>query len=58
MWVTNHKQSSAASGFSQKLAPRKIKAVIAKKLGENTYQLTTQNGVDLGVHPAKHIFMV
>lgn len=58
VWVTNHKQSSAASGFSQKLAPRKIKAVIAKKLGENTYQLTTQNGVDLGVHPAKHIFMV
>lgn len=58
VWVTNHKLSSAANKFARKLAPKKIKAIIVKKMGENTYQLGSPDGTDMGIHPAKHLFMI
>lgn len=56
VWIANNKLSSAADKYSQKLAPKKIKAVVQAKIGENTYHLTTENGTDLGHHAAKNIY--
>lgn len=58
VWITNHKLSSKANKFAHKLAPKKLKAIVAKKMGESTYQLVSPSGADLGVYPAKQMFMV
>lgn len=56
VYIANNKLSSAKEKYAQKLAPKKVRAIIDRKLGETTYHLIGEDGADLGIHSAKDIF--
>lgn len=57
IYVSNKKQSSAADKYSRKLAPTKLMARIAKKIGQDTYLLTDRSGNDMGKWHANDIML-
>lgn len=58
VYIKNHKLSSAANQYAQKLAPIKRQAIVKSKIGVDSYQLVDAQGNDLGKYHASDMFMV
>lgn len=58
VYLPNNKLSKAGENYAAKFAPKKIKAVIIKKIGNNTYELCSAHnrGKHLGKWHARDIF--
>lgn len=53
--ISNMKLSSAGDRYTQKLAPKKVRARIKEKVGSDTYLLTDLQGKEIGRYNAKMI---
>lgn len=49
VWKQNFILSDATKNIASKLCPRYIKCIIKKKVGTNSYELSDENGKDLGI---------
>lgn len=53
----NFKQTSQVDNYNAKLAPRQVKCIVLKAIGNSMYELGDINGKRIGVYHAKYIFV-
>ncbi|XP_017468221.1 PREDICTED: uncharacterized protein LOC108360456 [Rhagoletis zephyria] len=53
----NFKQSSQVDSYNAKLAPKQVKCVVLKAIGNSMYELGDMNGKRIGVYHAKDMFV-
>lgn len=55
MYARNFAQSKAVDNFSAKFAPKFVKAVVKKSIGNVAYELENTDGKSIGVYHLKDI---
>ncbi|XP_012161881.1 uncharacterized protein LOC105665430 [Ceratitis capitata] len=53
----NFRQSSTIDSYNAKLAPKQVKCIILKVIGNSMYELGDLNGKKVGIYHAKDIFV-
>ncbi|XP_036347942.1 uncharacterized protein LOC118757330, partial [Rhagoletis pomonella] len=52
----NFKQSSQVENYNAKLAPKQVKCIVLKAIGNSMYELGDSSGKKIGIYHAKDIF--
>jgi hypothetical protein len=56
VWKRNFKQSCAADQYCAKLGSQRVKCVVSKKIGHDSYELTDfETGAVVGIYNAKDL---